>query len=162
MTVNARERLSIWMDDPQADAATLEQLLADSALQQQYSRYRLIGDSLRDELKGPLALDLSDRIMAALDDEPTVLAPKALRSSLWQRRLLPLLRQSSQLAVAASVAALVVVGVQQFNQPTQGLPSPILETRPFGGAATPVSMHMPLSTSEQAQQVAEQRRRLQA
>lgn len=162
MTVNARERLSAWMDDPQADAAVFEQLLADPALQQQYSRYRLVGDSLRGELQGPLAIDLSSRVMAALADEPTVLAPKEPKSSLWQRRLQPVLRQTGQLAVAASVAALVVVGVQQFNSQPQDLASPILETRPWGGSAAPVSMSLPLATNEQAQQAAEQRRRLQA
>lgn len=162
MTVNARERLSAWMDDPQADASTLELLLTDSQLQQQYSRYRLVGDSLRGELQGPLQIDLSSRVMAALADEPTILAPQGLKASLWQRRLQPVLRQAGQLAVAASVAALVVVGVQQFNRQPQDLSSPILETRPFGGSAAPVSMSLPLSPSEQAQQAAEQRRRLQA
>ena len=166
MTVNANGRLSAWMDEPQAEPAMLEQLLDSPKLQQQYSRYRLIGDSLRGELQGPLAVDISSREMAALADEPTVLAPKKVKSSLWQRRIQPMLRQSGQLAVAASVAALVVVGVQQFNQRPQDITSPILETRPFGGTAAPVSMSLPLSHEQanhaQAQQAAEQRRRLQA
>lgn len=162
MTVTARERLSAWMDDSQPDASTLELLLTDPQLQQQYSRYRLIGDSLRDELQGPLQFDISCRVMAALADEPTVLAPQKPKSSLWLKPLMPLLRQGGQLAVAASVAALVVVGVQQFNRQPQELSAPILETRPFGGSAAPVSMSLPLSPSEQAQQAAEQRRRLQA
>lgn len=162
MAANSREQLSAWMDDSNPDAATLHQLLANDGLQQQYSRYRLIGDAMRGELQGPLTLDLSDKVMAALADEPVVLAPKPQRSSLWQAKVMPMLRQSAQFAVAASVATLVVVGVQSYNNdsdPTN--PLPVLNTRPLGGAAAPVAFSTPVPAAlPSAQQAQEQRRRM--
>lgn len=163
MAGNTREQLSSWMDDSTPDATTLQQLLRDAEMQQQYSRYRLIGDSMRGELQGSLQLDLSDRVMAALADEPTVLAPKPQIASLWQRRVVPMVRQTAQFAVAASVAAVVVFGVQQYNQPGSANPSPVLSTRPVGGMAAPVSLSTSsLSAEASAQAAMEQRRRINA
>ena len=75
----------------------------------------------------------------------------------------------AQGAVAAGVALFAVLGVQQYQQPLEQelmLPSPVLQTNPIGGFATPVSLSSTTVDSrfaEQEQQaMQEQQRRLQA
>ncbi|MNT66045.1 Anti-sigma-E factor RseA [compost metagenome] len=88
--------------------------------------------------------------------------------------MLPLLRRVSQqvgqYAIAASVAAAVIFGVQQY-QGQDGMPAnPVLNTIPVGGSATPVSVHYPqdgnrATTRQQGlneQQMQEQRERINA
>ena len=65
-------------------------------LAQEARLYSLIGASLRGQLA--TAVDVTARVMAALEAEPVVLAPR--RSSRWQR---------PALALAASVAGVLVV-----------------------------------------------------
>ncbi len=71
-----------------------------------FGRYRLIGDVMRGE-SAVLATAVTERVRAALRDEPVVLAPPARRKRRW---LGPL----GGLAVAASVAALAVVFAPQI------------------------------------------------
>ena len=74
------------------------------------------------------------------------------------------------IAAAASVAAAVIFGVQQY-QGSDGMPAnPVLNTIPVGGSATPVSVHYPQegnrATPRQQglneQQMQEQRERINA
>lgn len=100
--------LSALMDG-ELEEHEVKSLLADIAhdehLQADWHSYHLIGDALRQE--GNLRLDLSARVMTALHNEPTVLAPAAMMhlteraktKSPWQRPM----------ALAASVAGVSVV-----------------------------------------------------
>jgi sigma-E factor negative regulatory protein RseA len=93
-----------------ADIAHDEQLQAD------WHRYHLIGDALRRE--GHLRLDLSARVMTALQSEPTVLAP-SMRSTERAKAKAP---WRGAMALAASVAGVSVVawlaGAQLPGAPT--------------------------------------------
>lgn len=71
-----------------------------------FGRYRLIGDVMRGE-SAVLATAVTERVRAALRDEPVVLAPPARQKQRWSRPL-------GGLAVAASVAALAVVFAPQI------------------------------------------------
>jgi sigma-E factor negative regulatory protein RseA len=96
-----KETLSAWMDDElngrQADALPA-QIKLDPELRQNWDCYHVIGDALRG-IQGP---DLSARIRARLDAEPTVLAPR--------RRVNPEKLRWAALSMAASVAAVAFVG----------------------------------------------------
>lgn len=117
--------------------------------------------------------------MAALEDEPTILAPKPVESKPaapqpGTAKVVPFLRrvgqQVGQYTIAASVAAAVIFGVQQY-QGQDGVPAnPVLNTIPVGGSASPVSVHYPQdgnrATQRQQglseQQMQEQRERINA
>ena len=138
---------------------------------------------MRGDLPVNLQLDLSDSIMAALEDEPTILAPKPVETAPVQQpaivpvktdsNVVPLFRrvgqQLGQYAIAASVAAAVIFGVQQY-QGQDGVPAnPVLNTIPIGGSAAPVSVHYPQQDGARArqqglteQQMQEQRERINA
>ncbi|OCQ44478.1 transcriptional regulator [Aeromonas veronii] len=178
-----KEQISALMDGDLSDAEVLNELEMDSDLQDTWGRYHLIGDAMRGDLPVNLQLDLSDSIMAALEDEPTILAPKPVETApvlqpavapvKTDSNVVPLFRrvgqQLGQYAIAASVAAAVIFGVQQY-QGQDGVPTnPVLNTIPIGGSAAPVSVHYPQQDGARArqqglteQQMQEQRERINA
>ncbi|MGY6039862.1 sigma-E factor negative regulatory protein [Aeromonas sp. AE23HZ002T15] len=173
-----KEQISALMDGDLSEIKVLNELGTDPAMQDTWSRYHLIGDAMRGDLPVNLQLDLSDSIMLALEDEPTILAPAPAPSTApgvkTGAKVIPLLRrfgqQVGQYAIAASVAAAVIFGVQQY-QGQDGVPNnPVLNTIPVGGSATPVSVHYPqegnrATTRQQGlneQQMQEQRERVNA
>ncbi|MFB2700939.1 sigma-E factor negative regulatory protein [Aeromonas veronii] len=178
-----KEQISALMDGDLSDAEVLNELEMDSDLQDTWGRYHLIGDAMRGDLPVNLQLDLSDSIMAALEDEPTILAPKPVETApvlqpvvapvKTDSNVVPLFRrvgqQLGQYAIAASVAAAVIFGVQQY-QGQNGVPAnPVLNTIPIGGSAAPVSVHYPQQDGARArqqglteQQMQEQRERINA
>lgn len=178
-----KEQISALMDGDLSDAELLNELGQDSDLQDTWGRYHLIGDAMRGDLPVNLQLDLSDSIMAALEDEPTILAPKPVETPpvlqpaaapvKTDSNVVPLFRrvgqQLGQYAIAASVAAAVIFGVQQY-QGQDGVPAnPVLNTIPIGGSAAPVSVHYPQQDGARArqqglteQQMQEQRERINA
>ena len=112
MTNSSDERISALMDgelDEQLHRSATDELLNKDEMRETWSRYHLISDTLRQQLPNGIDKQFSTRVMAALDNEPTVLAPPAARTSTLTQRL-------AGLAVAASVAAVAVMGVQFMYQ----------------------------------------------
>jgi sigma-E factor negative regulatory protein RseA len=72
---------------------------ANPGLRDTWCRYKLIGDSLREE--GNLSRDLTAKVMRELADEPVVLAPQPRRPVRWSGAIG---------ALAASVTGIAVVG----------------------------------------------------
>jgi sigma-E factor negative regulatory protein RseA len=87
----------------------LEQVARSESLRQDWRTYGLIGDAIRGEHK--LEVDLAGRVMAALQNEATVLCPENVRkSNEWPagRRFM---------AMAASVAGVGVVAWLALSMP---------------------------------------------
>ncbi|GAA5218396.1 sigma-E factor negative regulatory protein [Corallincola platygyrae] len=174
MAADNQQRLSAWMDN-QADETIsdemIDALLEDEALQSTYSRYQLIGDAIRGEMPPVVDIDLTSRIADALEQEPTVLAPAQTESkpAAESGKVVSLLKQLGQYAIAATVAAVAVLGVQQYNQPGESeIPTPVLTTTPLTGVAAPVSLAAPTAEQvndeavAQQQRIMEQRKRINA
>lgn len=79
-------------------AETLQALRRDDELRAEWRDGHLIGAALRGE-RG-LQLDVTARVMAALDTEPTVMAPVSRRAP-WQRPVLALAASAAGVAVVA-------------------------------------------------------------
>ncbi len=112
MTNLSNERISALVDgelDKQEHQASVDELLAHGENRKAWGRYHLIGDALKRSLPGGMDHGFSSRVMAALDNEPTVLAPPPPTKSSWGQRV-------AGLAVAASVTAVAVLGVQFMYQ----------------------------------------------
>lgn len=77
----------------------LSALKGDVGLRGAWCEYQTIGAALRHE--AGLGCDITAGVMAALEDEATVLAPRPGRETAWQRPLV---------ALAASAAGVAVVG----------------------------------------------------
>jgi sigma-E factor negative regulatory protein RseA len=110
MNERLRESLSALMDD-EADELELERLLSrigdDGELRQVWTRYHAVRGALSGQFGAGLpAPDISGRVREALAQERV---PAAAGPERWWRPL-------ASFAVAASVAAVVVVGGQQLSQ----------------------------------------------
>ena len=161
------EQLSAWVDG-EASTTRVDDVKADVQLQQKWQDYHLMGDTLRGDEVLLTDKSLLESIADALDDEPTVLAPSAKSRviPIWQN-VVSLGKQSSQFAVAAGVAAVMILGVQNYNtevtQPFMTAPT----SGPQGGLA-PVSLSQSrtIQTPEQQlnerQTLLEQRKRINA
>ncbi|MGA7801178.1 MAG: sigma-E factor negative regulatory protein [Gammaproteobacteria bacterium] len=119
MTDRLKEQISAMVDD-ELPAAEQELLIArmarDPELRDCWGRYSLISDALRQHLPDRPSPNLSDRVMAAVANEP---APAPVRRTpAW-------LKSVASVAVAASVAVVAVIAVQTVNQSTQPVPAPV-------------------------------------
>lgn len=101
------EQISILMDDEASDQEARQALLRlgdNPAAREAWQTYHLIGDALRSQ---SAALDVGARVSAALENEPTVLAPRRATKSgkpyaiAW--------------SAAASISAIAVVGWLAFS-----------------------------------------------
>ncbi len=95
---------------------------SESEVSDCWSTYHLIGDVMRGNPM--LSHDFTERLMAKIGEEPTVLAPKAKRS---------FFNMSMLLSVAASMAAVTFVGwmvLQQQVQPNGVAPIEIANNIP--------------------------------
>ena len=103
------DKLSALMDGELRDLEHWsKQLASDKTMQAVWHRYHIARDAMKGQLSDYPQLDISASVSKALENEPVILAP------LW-RRIQPrtVFKQVAGLAVAATVATLAVLSVQQ-------------------------------------------------
>jgi sigma-E factor negative regulatory protein RseA len=167
MSESKFETVSSCVDNFQHDENAFDEILNDEHLSTTWDRYHLIGDVLRNDIPDVLQLDLSSEIANAIADEPTILAPKANNAFVLKlkAKVVEFAKPFGQLAIAASAAGLMVLGVQsnvaQNNETI--LPSQIVQTIPMAGIAEPVSLNFQQpDIASQKQAFIEQKRRFHA
>ena len=166
--------------DGALDEQAINQLASDEQSQKQWQRYHMIGDAMRDDLPESVPLDLSASIAAALESEPEIVAP--VTSSIneakkhvsdnvisFGSKVSTTFKQFGQYAIAASVALVAVIGVQNYQQESEldSNPLSVVNTVPLVGGASPVSWQvepttLTLSQQEYNDKINEQRRRINA
>lgn len=139
MSEQIREQLSALMDGelPAGEQdLLLRRLDGDPELGGWWRRQHRGREVLRNEASPHMEVDLAARVMAALDDNAglddaglTAGTVKPAGPSWW--------RPVAGLAVAASVATVAIIGVQQF-QSRQDAPVMVAERLPATGAGTPI------------------------
>ncbi len=182
-----KEKLSALMDGELVDNALIQELEQDSASQQAWQNYHLIGDVMRGEVPDNPQWDIAESVALALEGEPThrrLDSQQAQSAALFEQRLesqpqpkkarreLPKwLSQLGQVAVAACVSLVVIVGVQQYSghnaggvqTAQQSEQLPVLQTVPLAGSAEPVSLtRESVEKSMNRGNLQEQRRRIHA
>lgn len=107
MTRNILETVSALMDGQLQDGEpeAIRDLIRDESARQAWGRYHLISDCMRGDLPSRMDPRLAERISIALRNEPTVMAPQPS----FPRAII---KPIAGFAIAASVAALAIVGVQ--------------------------------------------------
>lgn len=133
MEQRMRESLSALMDD-EANELELERILArigeDDELRQTWMRYHTARSLVSGQVVSGVSVDISRRVRVALDNvaaaEPEEEGPDGRLQGLW--------RPLASFAVAASVAAVVVIGGQQLSQMEAGDPGQAM------AASSPVGM----------------------
>lgn len=155
MTDKHNQHLSALVDGEDIDGDVLDNvldsMLNDSAQLAQFQRYQLASSMIKNDLKVGMPLDISAAVAAQVSQEPThsqaakassVMRPsfKAANDNWW--------RSVASVAVAASVALVTVIGVQNYQlSPSESgaielpMAGPVFETAPFGGIGSPVSFN---------------------
>jgi len=148
------EKLSLLLDDyaDENTAATLDEVIGDVNLQYRARRYRMIGETMRNELPPAIDTGFHSTVMAKIRDQAEVPAddPRSneLQASAAKHSLLSwmTLKPLAGLAVAASVAMVTVALWQQKpGGPDEGLVSADqqkieqLAGQQIAGGAVPVS-----------------------
>ena len=114
---NNREEIISALVDGEASESELDSILSqlesDSELQDSWHRYNLISDALHNNLTSRLEPAFHKRISAALEDEPTILAPRKSRRNPLS---MPWFKQAAGLGIAASVTAIAIFSVQNLDQ----------------------------------------------
>ena len=116
------EQISALADDelPEAERELLlRRLCDDPRLRDQWSRIHLVRDALHNELPCAATDTLSHRVMAALEAEP-----QPIRRRDFGRVARRLGKPLAGFAVAASVAAMALIGLQHFAGPEPALNAP--------------------------------------
>jgi len=116
MSTKFEEKISALVDDEIHDTelkTVITELTKNKASAECWQRYNLISDALRNNLPDAVEPDLARRVQLALENEPTVLAPQRMRIP---AKMLPALKQVGGMAVAASVAVVMVVSLQNDQQ----------------------------------------------
>lgn len=127
MSNEKTEQISALMDgEIEYDSQTIiDSITSDDEARQIWSRYHVIRDSLQSQLSESIDINLADNISEAIADEPTVLAPKSITRPSY-------IKPVAGFAIAASVTAAVLLGVQSLQQPTDGVNSvPVATTQPI-------------------------------
>lgn len=133
-----KDKVSALLDgdlDDQVTRTVFDDLKRDPDLRRDWETYCLIGDVLRGDREG--SNDFVARVMAGLDAEPTVLAPRmapAPTRRVWQ----------SLMPIAASVMGVAAVGLVAATLYKQDAPAPQLV------AGTPAVKVVSASTSVRA------------
>jgi sigma-E factor negative regulatory protein RseA len=150
------QELSSLMDgelDAREAARAIRGCCGDEELKLKWQAYHLIGDAMRGE--GPCRGASTERIMAALHDEPTVLAPVWRRAASAGR---------IAFAAAASVATVAVVGwigmQDDADRPSlaASAPAPVVASNvvPLKNVSDLVVVHRQLPSADYYQPVANQ------
>ena len=154
-----KEPISAFIDNEMPDQMAAEelvqQMLADESAAQAWQSYHLISDVMNNKYQPSLQFDIAANVAAALIDEPTVLAQhnhSSVVSNNKPSKVLRLFSRGGHYAIAASVAAVVLLGVQQFGINTMGSPasSPVLNTTPYSGMVSPVSLQASRPVNQQS------------
>lgn len=129
MNETKKEQLSAFMDDEidglQKDQ--VEQILKDPELLDTWSRYHLVSDCLKRNLPEHLDRELAGKISKSIHQEPAIVAPGGLSRSFA--------KPAAGFAIAASVAALAIFGIQQQQPggPHEIPQPPLVQSIPGGG-----------------------------
>ena len=162
MTDKHFEHLSALLDGEDTADSVLDSMLHDDAQKAQFQRYQLASSIIKNDAKPGMAIDISAAVADQVRQEPnhsvTTQAglamaeaecsgsngrpsrSKAANDSWW--------RAGASVALAASVALVTVIGVQNYQLSPQQMntnevpaASPVYETAPFSGVGSPVSFN---------------------
>ena len=125
-----KEQLSAFMDNEIGDLQKnrVGEMLKDPELLDAWSRYHLVSDCLKGNLPERLDRELAGKISGSIAEEPAIVAPGRLSR--------PLAKPVAGFAIAASVAALAILGIQQQQQgaPLEVPQDTLVQSAPAGGA----------------------------
>ena len=132
MSENSRELISALVDDEleTGSAFILNAMKDDQESRQLWQRYHLIGEAMKGNLPEHVDINLSDRIIKAIENESIPSMPA--------RGLQPFLKPIAGFAIAASVTVVAILGVRQAGiepgSSTTGSSTPVVASTTSGNS----------------------------
>lgn len=185
-----KQQLSALMDGEMVDKLLIQELANDRESIETWKNYHLIGDVMRGDAPERPEWNIAESVAFALENEPAhtpysanvteldnmradrISSSEDISISEEQpaphkaRRQLPKwLSPFGQVAVAACVSLIAIIGVQQYGasgSSTANQPFPVLQTVPLSGSVEPVSLTRESVRPNAESNVQEQRRRVNA
>lgn len=158
------EKLSAYMDGYEVEGEFTETLCNDTELQQKWANYHCIRQVMRAE-EALLPADFSEKMAKLIEDEEIESTqPQIAQSSKGMLKLHRWRTAFQQMAIAASVCLIAVVGVNMLNtqEEVAQVEQPALQTLPFSNAIQPVSYNSPSKVQPSEAQLEYQQRRINA
>ncbi|WP_439239983.1 MULTISPECIES: RseA family anti-sigma factor [unclassified Lonepinella] len=156
-----KELLSAYMDGEQVSNEFTATLCRDSELQQSWANFHTIRSVIREESAVFLGSDFTAKMDALIEAETPLQmsqpTPEEVETSPFMQKLKAMFAPLTQVAVAAAVCLVAVLGVQTFNanQAEKSADTPVLQTLPFNNGVQQVSYNAPskdVITNEQIEQ----------
>lgn len=116
MNDQIKEQLSAFVDNEVDDPRVIDSLRQSDEARSTWASYHLIRDVMSQHYVAGAQV-LAGRVAAALQNEPTVLAPKR-----WYKPK-KLLRHASGMAIAATIATVAILVVRQSPEIPQDMPN---------------------------------------
>jgi len=145
-----KELLSAYMDGEEVSAELTKQLCQDKDSQKSWAAYHTVRSVMRKESPVLLGADFTAKMADLIELEEVNSLP-------FVQKLKAFFAPMTQIAVAAGVCLVAVVGVQSFNAKSTSVTpeNPVLQTLPFNNSVQEVSYNAPtkdVATSEQVEQ----------
>lgn len=111
---------------------------------EKFTNYAIIGDAMRSQHSNEINIDITAKVAAALENEPTYTEHQVAKTtqnnvvaiSNWRKPL-------SQIAIAASVSLFAIIGINSTSLITHDvapIDGPVLQSQPLAGFVSPVSL----------------------
>ncbi len=167
-----KELLSAYIDGEHCGNKFTDTLCQNKDLQNSWSNYHLIRSIIRKESKVLLGSDFTARMGTLIEQEEKIQIEHSLESqpTLTEVEKLPFIQKIRsffspmlQMAVAATVCFVAVLGVQSFNHERAGkntLDTPTLQTLPFNNSVQEISYNVPRKEIITQEQVAQRNKRI--
>lgn len=164
-----KEQLSAYMDGEQVDPTFTTKLSFDEKLQQSWASFHAIRSVMREESAVFLGTDFTAKMAQLIADEaeiqPTLTeqpTPAEAQQSPFMQKLKAMFAPLTQVAVAAAVCLVAVLGVQNFtaNQEQKVADTPVLQTLPFNNAVQQVSYNAPAKDMVSNEQIEQKNKRI--
>ena len=166
-----KELLSAYIDGEEVSTEFTGQLCQDADLQESWANFHTIRAVMRQETGIFLGADFAAKMESLIAEEEIHVAhpvvsqplPQEVEKSPFMKKLKAWFVPMTQVAVAASVCLVAVLGVQSFNTKSVSPAStdtPVLQTLPFNNGVQEVSYNAPSKDVMTAEQLEQKNKRI--
>lgn len=166
-----KELLSAYMDGEQVNPTFTEQLCQDAELQESWEDFHTIRSIMRQESNVVLGADFTAKMESLIAteeiQEPNAMTsqplPQEVENAPFMQKLKAWFMPITQVAVAASVCLVAVLGVQSFNAKStvqSAVDALVLQTLPFNNGVQEVSYNAPSKDVMTAEQLEQKNKRI--
>ena len=166
-----KELLSAYMDGEQVNPTFTKQLCQDAELQESWEDFHTIRSIMRKESNVVLGADFTTKMESLIATEEIQVSnamtsqplPQEVENAPFMQKLKAWFMPITQVAVAASVCLVAVLGVQSFNAKStvqSAVDAPVLQTLPFNNGVQEVSYNAPSKDVMTAEQLEQKNKRI--